>query len=388
MHRLTWIALLALLPILSFARDPATHAIPSHDALDAEIARLMAATQAQGLAMAVIDDGKVAYVSAHGKRNAAGDPLQSDTVMYGASLTKAVFAYTVMQWVDEGAIDLDRRIGEYFDKPLPDYPAVDGYGPWPDLAGDERWKTITPRILLTHSAGFANFAFLEPDGKLSIHFDPGSRYAYSGEGLILLQYVLERGLGLDLGQEMQRRVFDRFGMARTSMTWRADFAGNLADGWTEDGRVEPHDERSRVRAAGSMDTTIADMARFAAAYVNGEGLRAESAVALVSPQLPITTGSQFPSLQAELPEGERRADLAAGLGVVVFDGPQGPGFFKGGHNDSTGNTWVCVQQRKRCVVILSNDVRAERAFPRLVAFTLGETGVPWAWEYGDKAFVP
>jgi len=183
-------------------------------------------------------------------------------------------------------------------------------------------------------------------------------------------------------------VFYRFGMTNTSMKWRADFAANLADGWTEDGTVEPHDERSRVRAAGSMDTTIADMAQFAAAYITGEGLTPAAFTAMTSPQLAITTASQFPTLQDELPPAQRRKDLAAGLGVVVFDGPQGAGFFKGGHNDSTGNTWVCAKQRQRCVVILGNDVRAERAFPRLVAFVLGETGVPWRWEYGNsKPFI-
>jgi CubicO group peptidase (beta-lactamase class C family) len=381
------VCLLALLPLAASAAD-AVHAIPTRAALDAEVASAMTAAQANGLAIAVIDDGKVVHVAAYGDRNAKGDPLQTATVMYGASLTKAVFAYTVMQLVDEGKLDLDRPVGEYFGRPLPEYPAVDGYGPWPDLAGDPRWKTITARHLLTHSSGFANFAFLEPDEKLRMHFDPGTRYAYSGEGLILLQYVIERGLGLDLGAEMQRRVFDRFGMPDTSMIWRADFAANLADGWTEDGTPEPHDERSRVRAAGSMDTTIADMANLAAAYINGEGLTPASVAAMTSPQLPITTASQFPTLQDELPVAQRRKDLAAGLGVVVFEGPQGAGFFKGGHNDSTGNTWVCVKQGKRCVVILGNDVRAERAFPRLVAFVLGETGVPWTWEYGsNKAFI-
>jgi CubicO group peptidase (beta-lactamase class C family) len=387
MRPLLGVCLLALLPLAASAAD-AVHAIPTRAALDAEVASAMTAAQANGLAIAVIDDGKVVHVAAYGDRNAKGDPLQTATVMYGASLTKAVFAYTVMQLVDEGKLDLDRPVGEYFGRPLPEYPAVDGYGPWPDLAGDPRWKTITARHLLTHSSGFANFAFLEPDEKLRMHFDPGTRYAYSGEGLILLQYVIERGLGLDLGAEMQRRVFDRFGMPDTSMIWRADFAANLADGWTEDGTPEPHDERSRVRAAGSMDTTIADMANLAAAYINGEGLTPASVAAMTSPQLPITTASQFPTLQDELPVAQRRKDLAAGLGVVVFEGPQGAGFFKGGHNDSTGNTWVCVKQGKRCVVILGNDVRAERAFPRLVAFVLGETGVPWTWEYGsNKAFI-
>lgn len=361
-------------------------AVPDQAALDEEVARAMAATQAKGLAIAVIEEGKVAHVRSYGARNAAGDPLDTNTIMYGASLTKAAFAYMVMQLVEEGKLDLDTSIAEYLPRPLSDYPDEDKYAPWKDLAGDERWRALTPRILLTHSAGFANFAFLEPDGKLRFHFDPGTRYAYSGEGLILLQFVLERGLGLDVGEEMQRRVFDRFGMANTSMIWRPDFASNLADGWRADGSVEPHDERSTVRAAGSMDTTIADMAKLVAGYSRGEGLSAQGAAELVKAKLPITTATQFPSLQPELPVGKRHNDLAAGLGVVVFDGPQGPGFYKGGHNDSTGNTWVCVQRRRRCVVILANDVRAEAAFPHLVSFVLGENGAPWEWEYGDMEF--
>jgi CubicO group peptidase (beta-lactamase class C family) len=376
--RLRIACLLAVWPLLAATKP----ALPDAAAIDAEARRLMAAAQVQGLALAVVDGGRVAHVAAYGKRNAAGEPLQTDTVMYGASLTKAVFGYWVMQLVTDGKLDLDRPLADYLDRPLPDYPQDPKSGPWRHLAGEPRWRQLTARMLLTHSGGFANFAFLEPDRRLRMHFDPGTRYAYSGEGLILLQFVLERGLKLDVGAEMQRRVFDALGMTRTAMMWRADFRPNLADGWKEDGSVEPHDERSKVRVAGSMDTTIADMAKMAAAYINAPHLDA-----LTAPSRPITTATQFPTLQPELPPAQRRTDLAAGLGVVVFDGPQGPGFYKGGHNDSTGNTWVCVKAGKRCVVILANDVRAERAFPRLVEFILGETGAPWRWEYGDKPFV-
>lgn len=352
--------------------------------LDVIAAEAMKSTGARGLALAVIDDGEVRGVGAFGARNAAGDPLEPSTVMYGASLTKTVFAYTVMQLVEEGRLRLDQPLAEMLSRPLPEYGNLDAYGNWGDLAGDERWRRLTPRILLTHSAGFANFHWDEPDGKLRFHFDPGARYAYSGEGLILLQFALERGLGLDLGAEMQRRVFDRFAMPRTSMMWRADFRPNLADGWKADGSVEPHDERSKVRAAGSMDTTIADFARFAAAFVRGEGLTPASHREMLRPQLAITTTSQFPSLQPEAPPADRIAGLAAGLGLVLFEGPQGRGFFKGGHNDSTGNMWVCLIEQMRCVVILSNDVRAEAAFPAIVRATLGETGLPWRWEYGPQ----
>jgi hypothetical protein len=61
-------------------------------------------------------------------------------------------------------------------------------------------------------------------------------------------------------------------MKTTSMMWRPDFAQNLADGWTESGATVPHDQRSKTRAAGSMDTTIADFAKFASAYMQGIGL--------------------------------------------------------------------------------------------------------------------
>ena len=155
---------------------------PSDAALDAEIREVMRLTGAQGLALAVVRDGKVTQVRAHGLRNARGEPLRPDTVMYGASLTKAAFAYTVMQLVEERRLDLDTSIERYLPRPLPEYPDDPRYGPWSHLQGDDRWRRLTPRILLNHSSGFSNFAFMEPDGRLRFHFDPGTRYAYSGEG--------------------------------------------------------------------------------------------------------------------------------------------------------------------------------------------------------------
>lgn len=382
---------LALVPAAAFAAP-----LPKPADIDAQVATLMAKTHANGLAIAVIDNGKVGYVQAYGLRNAKGDPLTTDTVMYGASITKTVFAYAVLHLVDEGKINLDTPIKDDLDKPLVEYDTnaiyPDKYGPYKDLAADERWKKITPRMVLTHSTGFANFWWIEPDQKLHIHFDPGARYAYSGEGMILLQFAIDqgrkdKGLGIDVGQLAQDAVFTPLGMTQTSLMWRPDFRPNLADGWNDKGEPQEHDERSKVRAAGSMDTTINDLSKFAAALVTGKGLTAKSRAEMVKPQLHITTRTQFPSFQPELPPAQQRKDLAAGLGVVVFDGPQGPGFFKGGHDGQTANTMVCIEKSQRCVLILSNDVRAEAGFADLVRFVLGDTGVPYDWEYGDRAGV-
>ena len=385
------VAVSALLCVPAFAATP--RPLPAPLAIDAKVTEAMKTTGGKGLAIAVIDDGKVAYVHAYGVRNAAGDPLQTDTVMYGASLTKTVFAYTTLKLVDQGKIKLDTPIADDLDKPLVEYDTnaiyPDKYGPYKDLAGDPRWKLITPRHALTHSTGFANFWWIEPDEKLHIHYDPGTRYAYSGEGLILLQFAIDqgrkaKGLGVDVG-DLTDGIFKDLGMTRTSLIWRDDFRPNLADGFNDKGEAIEHDERSKVRAAGSMDTTIDDLSKFAAALVRGEGLSAASRAEMVRPQLHIGTKTQFPPFADELPADQQRKDLYAGLGVVVFDGPQGHGFFKGGHDNQTANTLVCLEASKRCVLILSNDVRSEAAFADLVAFILGDTGVPYDWEYGDHA---
>lgn len=376
---------------LPFAVDGQT--IPSGAAIDAEVGKIMTHTGALGMAVAVIDHGKVGYVRSYGIRNAKGDPLATDTVMYGASLTKTVFAYTVMQLVDQGKLNLDTPIEADLDKPLPSYvpdPVFpDKYGPYKDLADDPHWEKITPRMCLTHSTGFSNFWFIEPDHKLHIHFEPGTRYSYSGEGFILLQFVIEhgrktQGLGLDVS-DLTNTNFSRLGMTRTSLVWRDDFAANLADGWNDQGQPQQHDRRKKVRVAGSMDTTISDLPKFAAALLRGDGLSEASRAEMIRPRLHLTTAHQFPPFLPDLPVSEQRKDLYAGLGVVVFDGPQGHGFYKGGHDGQTANTMVCIEASQRCVVILSNDVRSEAGFAELVRFILGDTGVPYDWEYGDHA---
>src|ERR1700674_420339 len=224
------------LPVAAVAQT-----IPNGTAIDAEVSKIMTHTHAKGMAVAVIDHGKVGYVHAYGIRNAKGDPLTTDTVMYGASLTKTVFAYTVKQLVDQGKLNLDPPPKNDLDKPLPSYgpdPVFpDKYGPYKDLADDPRWEKITPRMCLDHSTGFSNFWFIEPDQKLHIHFEPGTRFSYSGEGFILLQFVIEhgrkaQGLGLDVG-DLTKASFDRLGMTRTSLVWHDGQDTNVADGWND-----------------------------------------------------------------------------------------------------------------------------------------------------------
>lgn len=98
MLKLTQPALLSSVLCLSIPLVAQT--IPCGAATDAKVRGIMAQTGANGMAVAVIDHGEVVYVQAYGIRDAKDGPLTTDTVMYGASLTKPVFADTVMRLVD------------------------------------------------------------------------------------------------------------------------------------------------------------------------------------------------------------------------------------------------------------------------------------------------
>lgn len=374
--RLQWLVPMALGVWLGGCVQMLDTQAPDIEKLVPQIEDLMAREDVKGLAVATVENGAVLATRAFGYRNVEKAlPLLPDTVMYGASLTKTAFAHLILQLVDEGRFDLDLPLADYLPKPLPEYES------YADLGVDERWRQITGRHVLTHATGFPNFRWLEPDRKLRLHFMPGSRYAYSGEGFYLLQFVLEEGLGIDVGTQMQERVFDRFNMPTTSMRWRPDFADNLADGYAEDGSFEVHDKRSNVSAAGSMDTTIVDQGRMWAGISSGVGLSATSYAELFGPQLEIRSAFQFPTLRDTSDPRAAQAQLGAGLGLITAQTDSGRLWFKGGHNPWTGNMVVCVERRLRCVVLLSNSVRAERIYPAVVELLLGDVRVPWWWEY-------
>ena len=170
-----------------------------------------------GLGLAIINNGAVVYVKGYGFRDVEQKlPFEPDTSTYAASFTKVVFGYTALQLVDKGVIALDTPIAKYLPKPLPEY---DNYK---DLAGDERWRKITPRMLLSHTSGLPNYRGFEDDHKLSIHFEPGTRFAYSGEGLGLLQIVIETVTGVRYSQTQTWTILrERLGWTRQRPSRRA-----------------------------------------------------------------------------------------------------------------------------------------------------------------------
>jgi len=263
--------------------------------IDATVSRLMKAAEVTGISIAILNDGKIAYLKSYGVRDKEKNlPLTDDSIMTAASFTKVVFAYLVMKLVDDKTIDLDQPVYKYLPKPLTEYRA------YTDLATDPRVNRITTRILLSHTSGFPNWRGLEDDRKLKIHFEPGSRYAYSGEGIVLLQMVVEAITKKPLAELMRQYVFTPLGMTRTSMVWESQFESDYANGYDEYGRSLGPQRRKNADAAGSMQTTPHDFARFMLAVMQGQGLRRETREQMLSPQIQIYSKHQFPTLATVL----------------------------------------------------------------------------------------
>jgi len=343
--------------------------------IDGTVTRLMKAAEVTGVAIAIFNQGKVAYLKTYGVRDKEKNlPLTADSVMYAASFSKVAFAYLAMELVDDGVLDLDKPVYQYLPKPLPDYPN------YADLANDPRYKRITARMLLSHTSGFANFRWIEDDRKLRIHFEPGSRFAYSGEGIDLLQLVVETITKKPLDELMRERVFQPLGMSRTGMVWQERFESDYANGYDEYGRSLGPDKRNKAEAAGSMVTTITDFARFMQAVMEGRLLRSKTREQMFSPQVQITSKHEFPTLSDETTDENKVIRLSYGLAWGLYWTPYGKVFFKEGHDVGWRNYAVCLDPQKTGIVIMTNSGNGEVIFKELLESTLKDTFTPIEWE--------
>jgi len=347
----------------------------SSQTIEEKISHMMAASCVTGLNIAILNDNKIVYTKSFGLRDKEKQlPLTTDTIMYGASFTKAVFATLVAQLVVEGVLDLDAPIQKYLPKPLPDY---DNYR---DLADDPRYLTITLRMLLNHTAGFANFRWLNHGKKLEIKFAPGSRYAYSGEGINLAQFVVETVTKRSAGTLIQERIFNPLAMHNTSLQWQDSFNDKLAVGHDEKEKPLGHVKRKKVNAAGSMDTSLNDYAHFMEGVMQASIISKEAKAIMLAPQIAITTPSQFPTLSTASTDENKNIQLAYGLGWGIFQTPYGKAYFKEGHDDGWENHSVVFDEQKTGVVIMSNSANGDGIFKELLALLIQDVYTPWKWE--------
>lgn len=352
--------------------------------LSARIEQLMKAADVHGLVVGVFNDRDIAYLEAFGvKRTDTGDPLRTDTVFYGASLSKAVAAVLVMRLVEEGVLDLDTPLVKYLDRPAYTYTATNPRA-WhqdlSDLRGDVLHQKITARMCLSHTAGFPNWRWDERDQKLRVHFEPGTRYSYSGEGFTFLQRVFEERTGKSLEELMKEKIFVPYGMATSSYTWQPEFEKNFCHGHSETGEVLEKDKDNTARSPSTLETTAEDYARFMRAVLRGEGLKEASWKEMFSPQIRLRSRTQFPTFSNETIDANDDIELSYGLGWGLLKTPYGWGAFKEGHGDGFEHYTILFPERGLGVMILSNSANGESIFKDLLEVSIADTYTPWEWQ--------
>ncbi|SOD80353.1 serine hydrolase domain-containing protein [Spirosoma fluviale] len=326
-----WLVVIWLITLSASAqRVPADE---SNREIDQFVRRLMDSAHVPGLSIAIIRNGALHYRQGYGlTKSDSTQRVTSETIFDAASLSKPVFAYAVLQLVEQELLDLDKPLFEYL--------------PYPDVASDDRYKKITARLVLSHRTGFPNWRKNRRSPKLAMVAPPGERFGYSGEGYVYLQKVVEKITGKPLNTLMTELVFKPLQMTRSSYIWNPAFDANFSLPHNQDGEPEPKYKSSLANAAYSLQTTADDYARFILAILTSKGVK-------------ISTIDQMLTSQGQLPTrfsgGETLSPtLSWGLGVGLERTPAADYFWHWGDNDTYKCYMVANRKRREAVVYFTN----------------------------------
>lgn len=352
-HKLAVLVLVALVGICFYSQSSANRleTLTMPDAiteLERVIPTLMDNGGVTGMAVAITADTGLVWSRGFGLRNEETEELVTEhSVFEAASLSKPVFAYAVLQLVDQGIIDLDT--------PIPDYYEYD------DIAHDDRHRLITPRMVLTHSPGFPNWR--PSGGQLTIDREPGSEFSYSGEGFVYLQLAVMELTGETLDQLAQRLVFEPLGMASSSYLWQEQFEEVVALPHGSEGEVltKNKPQPGGGNAAASLHTTAPDFARFMTAVMNGTGLSDSTAAAMLTPQIDVD------------------ANLTWGLGIGLQDNDEGRALWHWGDNTGYKAYTITYPEHLIGVVWFTNSENGQSILEGMLAATVGGHHPALAW---------
>jgi len=354
----------------------------SFASLDTKIETLMKAASVHGLAISIFNNHEPVYKKTFGYKNfETKELIKTSTNFYGASLSKPVFALLVMQLVEKGMLDLDKPLQDYLPKPIYEYtPTKKWHDNYSDLRTDSLYKRITARMCLSHTSGFPNWRWDEPDRKLRVKMSPGSRYSYSGEGLVYLQVVLEHLLGRPLEDLMQENIFKPLGMTMSSYTWQARFEEDYCTGHMSNGKLYQKDKDNEARSASTLETTLDDYTAFTLAVLKNSLLKTSTTTAMFSTQVRIRSIAQFGPMRFRDSTFNDHIQLGYGLGWVLLQSPRGIGAFKEGHGDGFQHYSIIFPKTGTGIIIMSNSDNAESIFKELLETAIGDTFTPWKWE--------
>lgn len=236
----------------------------TRERLDSLFDALAAGNKAMGT-ICITQNGKHIYSRSIGYTQLDNDikiPADHKTKYRVASLTKMFTAAIMFQLIQEGKIDFESTLDEYYK----------------DLPGA---KNITIAMMMSHRSGLHNI-FDEPDftswktiqrsedevvamiGKNPLDFTPDSKAAYSNSNYLLLGYIIERICHKPFSEVVHDRIISRIGLKHTYYGGKTDLSKGECysyvydNGWVK----QPEADMSILGAAGALVSTPADINKF------------------------------------------------------------------------------------------------------------------------------
>ncbi|WP_372997493.1 serine hydrolase domain-containing protein [Lutispora sp.] len=237
--------------------------------LDEQIPVLMDTYGIPGSSIAIVNKGKLAWSAAYGCADAEnGRKLTRDTPMRVQSISKSITAWGIMKLVEQGKIELDDPIFQYFKS-------------W-QFPESTFLAELTVRHLLCHTGGLPLgdvFTVYSPQEempslreKLTMEAvllrEPGSTFSYSNTGYNLLELLIEEVTGKPFSEYMRQEILIPLGMNHSTFIWSEKLEPAVPVGYDLSGKPVPvyvYPEK----ASGGLFATVEDIAAFTIAGMKG-----------------------------------------------------------------------------------------------------------------------
>jgi len=318
-------------------------------------------TNTPGAAVGIVKGDKLIFAKGFGVSNIeTGAPVTPEMLFRVGSITKMFTAAALVTLVEKGKLKLDEPIGKYA-KGL-----------------DARIAQLTANQLLSHTSGFkdgtvmsgahANSVLGETVRAIKADWlftEPGKIFSYSNPGYRVAGYVIEEVSGKSYDDQMEESLFKPLGMKTTTLRPTIAMTRPLSQGHdVADGQLKLIRTVSEIAGAGpsgSIFSSVADLSRFAIAFMNGGRIQERQALLPEVIKQLSTPHANIPGSEYKYGYGLR---IGQSRGIRVFG--------HGGTINGFGSEIVMAPDHRVAIIILANKVgeRLPKSLEKAMELTL------------------
>jgi CubicO group peptidase (beta-lactamase class C family) len=280
--------------------------------------------QVPGLAITVVQNGKVVFSKGYGMRELGkNEPVTTETLFGAMSTTKAMTVVGLAMLMDEGKLNWDDKVIKH----LPNFRVGDPY----------ITNELRVRDLLTHNAGLGNADFLwgftpelsadEILNRMQFAvpvYSLRSSFIYQNIMYLVAGKVIEKVSGMTWEKFISQRLFAPLGMKNTfpNFALSQKYRNRSVSHFEIKGKIQviPEDSADQIAAAGAVWSTADDISKWVGFLLENKAadgnplLKPETLNELFKPQTMVTPSQFYPTAAITKPHW-----MTYGLGFFQHD---------------------------------------------------------------------